>query len=379
MIDALQEAEVLLAAWGLHPLHDAARVLRAQQQLRRYLQAPRESRRCFVRTAAGMPRRCRRWRARQRRPGARGGTAAGGGLRCLARCCQRGGQQCRAGNRHRQGSEAPRSQGRWPGVFCVGAWPVGPLLLALGELSFLCRRDDRAGHAMRRVTTSHVGSHAGWLYGVTPMALRANVYVDGFNVYYAIRRTPYRWLDLGALFDQLLQGYDVQRIRYFTARIKSRPGDLTSATSQQVYLDALASEPRLTAHFGQFLASTTFMHLVDPPPPPAAPTVAVNKTEEKGSDVNLASWMLVDAYENDCDLAVLVTNDSDFRFPMNVISQRLGRPVGLVNPYDQNPSRALMKEKPTLVRRIRPGLLAASQFPDPLTVGQRTLHRPAAW
>lgn len=31
VVDALQEADLLLAAWGLHPLHGPARVLRAQQ------------------------------------------------------------------------------------------------------------------------------------------------------------------------------------------------------------------------------------------------------------------------------------------------------------------------------------------------------------
>lgn len=29
------------------------------------------------------------------------------------------------------------------------------------------------------------------------------------------------------------------------------------------------------------------------------------KNEEKGSDVNLATWLLVDAYERSCETAVL--------------------------------------------------------------------------
>lgn len=32
-----------------------------------------------------------------------------------------------------------------------------------------------------------------------------NVYVDGFNLYYGcLKGTPYKWLDLGALFQALL-------------------------------------------------------------------------------------------------------------------------------------------------------------------------------
>jgi len=31
------------------------------------------------------------------------------------------------------------------------------------------------------------------------MALKTNVYIDAFNLYYGfLRKTPYRWLDLGA-------------------------------------------------------------------------------------------------------------------------------------------------------------------------------------
>ncbi|MGB3763307.1 MAG: NYN domain-containing protein [Ornithinimicrobium sp.] len=211
------------------------------------------------------------------------------------------------------------------------------------------------------------------------MGPTTNVYVDGFNLYYAIRKTPYKWLDPGQLFRQLLPQNDIQRIRYFTARIKPRPGDPLGPDRQDVYLRALATVPGLSLHYGKFLASTKYMRLVDPPEPPQLPTVEVHHMEEKGSDVNLATWMLVDAYENDCEQSVLVTNDSDLAFPMQILSQRLGRKVGLVNPWDANPSRMLMREGPTFVRRLRHGLLAASQFPDEIDTGTRQLYKPPAW
>lgn len=139
------------------------------------------------------------------------------------------------------------------------------------------------------------------------MAPLTNVYVDGFNLYYALRGTSYKWLDLGLLFKQLLPRYDIQKIRYCTARIKPRPSDPDGPARQDAYLAALASVSGLSIHFGQFLASKTYMRLVSPPPPPDLPTVRVHKMEEKGSDVNLATWMLVDAFENDCEVAVSAT------------------------------------------------------------------------
>lgn len=209
-----------------------------------------------------------------------------------------------------------------------------------------------------------------------------NVYVDGFNLYYALRRTPYKWLDLGKLFAQLLPNHSIQQIHYCTARIKARPNDPDGPNRQDAYLRALQTIPGLTIHYGQFQASKTRMRMVNPPPPPAAQTVEVHKTEEKGSDVNVGTLMLVDAYENNCEVAVLVSNDSDLAMPLEVVAQRLNRPVVLVNPYDDNPNNKLRKQlgPAPSIRRIRHGLLAASQFPDPVAVSAgKTLHKPTSW
>jgi uncharacterized LabA/DUF88 family protein len=206
-----------------------------------------------------------------------------------------------------------------------------------------------------------------------------NVYVDGFNLYYGcLRRSPYKWLDLGELCAKLLPGSQIHRIRYFTARIKARPSDPDAPNRQEAYLAALGSIPVLSLHYGHFLASRTTMLLVAPPPG-ASPFVRVHKTEEKGSDVNLATWMLTDAFERDCEQVVLVTNDSDLAEPMRIVAQRQGMPVGLINPHPRKASRALLNQRPVFVKEIRPGVLASSQFPDRVRAGNRTLHRPATW
>ncbi len=43
--------------------------------------------------------------------------------------------------------------------------------------------------------------------------------------------------------------------------------------------------------------------------------VDVIKTQEKGSDVNLATYMLLDAFRQESDIAVVISNDSDLRSP----------------------------------------------------------------
>ena len=56
--------------------------------------------------------------------------------------------------------------------------------------------------------------------------------------------------------------------------------------------------------------------------------VWVDKTEEKGSDVNLASHLLRDAYNRRFEVAEIITNDSDLAEPVRIVSQEIKLPLG---------------------------------------------------
>jgi hypothetical protein len=205
-----------------------------------------------------------------------------------------------------------------------------------------------------------------------------NVYVDGFNLYYGcLKGTSHKWLDLDALCRTLLPNNQLHRIRYFTARVKVRDDPL-APVRQDLYLQALSTLPHVSTHLGHFLVTKARMALATPPP--AGPrTVEVLKTEEKGSDVNLATYLLTDAFRGDCQTAVVITNDSDLAEPIRVISQELSIPVGLINPHPRQASRALLRQGPAFVKSIRPSVLARSQFPAEIVVRGRTIHRPQGW
>ncbi len=207
--------------------------------------------------------------------------------------------------------------------------------------------------------------------------MKANVYVDAFNLYYgAIKGTPYRWLDLRALAEKLLPAHDVNRIRYFTARIQSRPDDPQAAQRQQTYIRALETIPGLTVHYGRFLSKAVRMPLSQPPA--AGPrAVEVLKTEEKGSDVNLATHLLVDAFDGDYELALIVSNDSDLVEPIRVVRERFKVAVGIVNPH-KNTSHAL-SQAATFYRQLRTGVLQASLLPDPVVDARGAITKPAPW
>ncbi|MBI4494540.1 MAG: NYN domain-containing protein [Chloroflexi bacterium] len=205
----------------------------------------------------------------------------------------------------------------------------------------------------------------------------ANVYVDGFNLYYGcVRDTSCKWLDLGKLCRFLLSDYTIHRIRYFTARLRSRPDDPGKPQRQDVYLRALRTIPNLSIHEGFYLETTPRARLANPGPGQPR-TVEVLKTEEKGSDVNLATYLLLDAVDQDADVFVVVSNDSDLVTPIEVVRTRFDRAVGLLNPY-QRASRRLL-EVVAFNRHIRQAALKACQFPLEFQDAYGTIRKPSAW
>jgi len=204
---------------------------------------------------------------------------------------------------------------------------------------------------------------------------RTRVYIDGFNLYYgAVKGTPYKWLDLARLCKVMLPNDTITAIKYFTARVSARPHDPDLPTRQQIYLRALKSIPNLTIIYGHFLTHSCRMILTGSNP---VQRVWVDKTEEKGSDVNLAAHLLYDAFKRHFELAVLITNDSDLVQPVRMVTTELGLPVGVLNPHRHH-SRQL-NQYATFMKRIRQADLIASQFPATMTDAQGTFHKPKDW
>lgn len=140
---------------------------------------------------------------------------------------------------------------------------------------------------------------------------------------------------------------------------------------------ALRTLPQIEITYGSFLSHDVLMPLVEPTP--GGPKFArVVKTEEKGSDVNIAAHLINDAHKGSFELAVLVTNDSDLAEAIRIVRQELRLEVGILNPHEQTPSQMLLKHA-SYMKQIRHGVLAASQVPDVLKDAKGAFHRPKAW
>lgn len=207
--------------------------------------------------------------------------------------------------------------------------------------------------------------------------MRASIYVDGFNLYNgALKGTPFKWLDLNRLFALLFPQHGSQTVKYFTSRVKAQPDDPQQPIRQQMYLRALRTPPNIQVVFGHFLSHVVSMPVAGCSPGQQQYTRVI-KTEEKGSDVNLAIHLVHDAHLKAFDTAVVVSNDSDLKEALRIVTQELCLPVVVASP-SRDVSRALVKHA-SGVRAIRRGILKNSQFPNTMTDTDGVFHRPLSW
>jgi len=209
--------------------------------------------------------------------------------------------------------------------------------------------------------------------------MRTRIYVDGYNLYYAcLRRSPYKWLDLYQLAKSQLPRNKIEKLRYFTARVSARPQDPDQPQRQQIYFRALATIPQIDIHLGHFLTHEVTMPDAQAWQAGNYRPVRVIKTEEKGSDVNLATHLLMDAMDDLFDVAVIISNDSDLKEPIRLVRERFGKGIGLLSPRGARISGAL-RPLAHFVRSFGPNALAAAQFPDQLSDNTGTITKPKGW
>lgn len=207
--------------------------------------------------------------------------------------------------------------------------------------------------------------------------MKTIVYVDGFNLYYgAVKDTSYKWLNIRRMCELLLPEDKIVGIKYFTAKVIPRPDDPDKHIRQLVYLRALRALPNLEIIYGHYSEHPKWMRLANPQPGQSK-YAEVIKTEEKGSDVNIAVNLLHDGYQDKYELAVLVTNDSDLLSAIQIVQNALGLKVGILNPQ-KHPSKVLEKEA-LFIRNIRKGYIKGSQFPAKMQDTNGSFYKPKDW
>jgi Uncharacterized conserved protein len=131
---------------------------------------------------------------------------------------------------------------------------------------------------------------------------RVIVYVDGFNFYYGLK-TPkwkkYYWIDIVKLFEMFMRpNQEIISVKYFSAR----PADVGKSKRQDAFFQANKENPKFKLILGKYLYKTIECfkcHNI------------IHTYEEKESDVRFATQIVADAYQKNCDVAIIVSADSD--------------------------------------------------------------------
>lgn len=209
--------------------------------------------------------------------------------------------------------------------------------------------------------------------------MRVRVYIDGFNLYNRMLKRDfpqYKWLDPHKLACRLSPTREVDQTLYFTARVKGFGGRDQSVLNQQIYLRAVSQNPSITIHYGQFTRHPKFMRRAEEGH--SEPYVKVWRSEEKGSDVNLASYLLADAFQDRMDMAILVSNDSDFAEAITIAREEAQKTVLVYSPQHNKISKKL-REVSDGIFPVRASYLKKSSLPKKISTKHKPLTMPRDW
>lgn len=249
--------------------------------------------------------------------------------------------------------------------------------------------------------------------------MRVGVYIDGYNLYYAGRgwfgrgTSGWKWLSPRSLATALIAerqnwtGAHIHRIIYCTARVDAKTSP-SQHHDQEIYLRAIQTFGAVDhIEFGHYVAHPRNVALCQPSTTTGRPeliqptgsnmssglptrTATDRETglqiviasalirEEKGSDVNLATHLLLDVLTDEVDAAVVISNDSDLALPIRKARERV--PVGTINPSRNQTAGALRGQSDEGVgrhwwRKLTPTDFTTHQMPA--LVGR--LSHPDGW
>lgn len=181
---------------------------------------------------------------------------------------------------------------------------------------------------------------------------RVIVYIDGFNLYFGMREAGFdhcRWLNLRKLAENLIQAnQELVAIKYFTSRVNHNPD---KQKRQSMYIDALESE-NIKIIYGNYQDGSEDCRRCGH---------TWRSAKEKMTDVNIATAIIIDAFKNEYDMALLISGDSDLTPPIKSVHENFkNKRVAIAFPPKRhNSSMALVAKGSFIIGRKK---LVDSQF-----------------
>ena len=170
------------------------------------------------------------------------------------------------------------------------------------KTSYLCNRITPSRHITEKAQPAPV-----WAYFFKNMKQRVIVYVDGFNFYYGLKDKShhwrrYYWLDIVGLFERFMRDdQQLVAVKYFSARpLNNRD----KYDRQATWFNANNENPKFNLILGRYLEKTIECRRCH---------FKMKTFEEKESDVRIATQIVSDAKSGLCDIAIVVSADSDMK------------------------------------------------------------------
>jgi uncharacterized LabA/DUF88 family protein len=195
-------------------------------------------------------------------------------------------------------------------------------------------------------------------------------YVDGFNLYFGMREAGFdkcRWLNVKKLVEKLLKPHqELKGVKYFTSRVSNNPD---KQKRQSTYIDALESTG----------VKITYGNYQDGSEECKRCGNIWRTAKEKMTDVNIATAIIVDAFKNEYDMAMLISGDSDLTPPIREVHNlfKEKRVFIAFPPKRHNSSMALVAKGSEIIGRKK---LVDAQFDMEVTSKTGyTLKIPKEW
>lgn len=199
---------------------------------------------------------------------------------------------------------------------------------------------------------------------------RVNVYVDGFNLYFgliAAQYHNYKWLDIRGMSENLLiNNQQLCEVKYFTSYVRNNQ---EKEKRQKTYLEAIETKG-VQLILGKYQLNREKCYSCGN---------SWSSPNEKMTDVNIATHLMIDAF-NDCyDTALLISGDTDLVPPVKaVLNQFSNKKIIVVFPPKRFNNQ--LKSAGTAHIKIRKSVLKKSQLPQQVVKPDGyTLKKPDQW
>jgi len=205
--------------------------------------------------------------------------------------------------------------------------------------------------------------------------VKFGAYIDGFNLYYALKRLNLRnlyWLDIQSLSESLTpKTASLEFVNYYTSRSKD-PRNKGTAARQEVYWQALRTLPKVNIVEGKILERDSQCE--------AACKLGFKRHQEKETDVKIGIDIIRDCLIKKVQGIILITADTDQVPTLQMVKDlNLSISVQLATPPSKRRAPRELTNLASKHHGLFPNTLRQHVMPNTIQTASGRISKPARW